>query len=496
MRTILTNKFRLANIALAMCIIASVFPIPSHAQEEKEAKPWISGRFDVGFDTEWSDYETDIDLFQKLQLRIDPPNHDKIHVRTSLWLDEDLDSDRHSYGALSDINDASDSNVSLRLLYLYLDVDDLWGDSTLRIGRQRIQDGAAWNRIDGVYFKKRMPRWDIYAFGGARASVYADTHDDGVAGGGVSLRPFASTRIALDAYIGEEHRLYKDTRSLDRLFSFIFSSVPDDKLQDSLVSLSLWQSITPNTRLFARYSLQDGEHSEVSIAATGYVPALKLTYDVSYRSQLDDISDSISDLVGYTRILGNENAYQNFMVVLHRPLTEKFSLSLEGEIHDAENDSIFTANRDYTRYAVILAASDLFEVYDASVAFENWDGNSGDGFWTVSGEVARNWDKVRLAIGADFERYKDRLIAYNSLPLEIDDAITSLLPFTYPGLRPWVWLTDTMVVETSEDVRSVYAKLKWELKENQDLTARVVYENDDGPDSPYWRVRANYSIRF
>jgi hypothetical protein len=59
-----------------------------------------------------------------------------------------------------------------------------------------------------------------------------------------------------------------------------------------------------------------------------------------------------------------------------------------------------------------------------------------------------------------------------------------------------VWLFDEWAVETHENIYSVYMRGKWTLRENQDLNVGVTYETDDGPDSPYWRIKAQYAIRF
>ena len=71
-----------------------------------------------------------------------------------------------------------------------------------------------------------------------------------------------------------------------------------------------------------------------------------------------------------------------------------------------------------------------------------------------------------------------------------------MLPGAFVGYNPIVLIADQWAVETHEDVHSVYSKLNWAFRDNQDVTLGVTYEEDDGPDSPYWRVRAGYVIRF
>lgn len=152
------------------------------AKGASERKKWIGGSFEAGIRAEWAGDDSDVDLSQTLRLNIAPPEYPRLHINGSLWMLEDLDSDEPRTSPLRDINDAYDSDVRVRLLHLYAELDDVWGKSTLRLGRQRIPEGVAWNLIDGAYFKKTMPRWDWYVFGGVRGSVYRDTHDDAALG--------------------------------------------------------------------------------------------------------------------------------------------------------------------------------------------------------------------------------------------------------------------------------------------------------------------------
>jgi hypothetical protein len=38
--------------------------------------------------------------------------------------------------------------------------------------------------------------------------------------------------------------------------------------------------------------------------------------------------------------------------------------------------------------------------------------------------------------------------------------------------------------------------LRWVFAENQDVSLALSYETDDSSDSPYWRVRAGYTVEF
>jgi hypothetical protein len=49
---------------------------------------------------------------------------------------------------------------------------------------------------------------------------------------------------------------------------------------------------------------------------------------------------------------------------------------------------------------------------------------------------------------------------------------------------------------TRENVWAVYTDWRWHIQEDQEAFIDVSYERDDSDDSPYWRVRGGYTIRF
>ena len=97
------------------------------------------GSVSGGFDGMWSggDGGHDVDLDQSLQFQMDPPNCERLHLRGAFWLIEDLGSSS-GHGTLNDIDDAFNEGVIARVSHLYMDVDDLWKDSTLRVGRHKV----------------------------------------------------------------------------------------------------------------------------------------------------------------------------------------------------------------------------------------------------------------------------------------------------------------------------------------------------------------------
>jgi len=465
----------------------------------KGPSKWYDGSLQIGADTQWSQGDSDVNLNQTLQLNINPPSYPKLHLRGMLWMHEDLDSDESKSSPLRDINDGYDSDVRARPLYLYAELDDLWGKSVLRIGRQRIQEGVAFNRIDGVYYKQTNGPLDWYVFGGVRASIYRDTHDDAVFGGGASYKFGDKTRLGLDIYYGNEDRAERDEvlpGLLPRLFDWSYPRRIKEDISDDMVAFSIWQEITANIHAYGKFTLHNGESDEYLLDITGFVPSWNVTYDLAYRRRLDTIEDRVTDLAGYYRILGPYDAYDDLMLSVHRPLTEKLVLSLEAERHNSRGDDEYTSNRDYMRYAAILSADKLAGGVNATVSLARWDADLGEGSWIVTGEVSKTFGKVKLSLGADYQQYKDVYEKYNPAPYRLNRLATWVVPGFYTNYRPLVNIFDTGHVATYNDIHTFYTKLKWAVCTDQDLTSQISYEEADGPDSPYWRARVSYEIRF
>ena len=470
-------------------------PAPAEGAKRK----WFRGDFSAGIDAAWSDIASDVDFNQYLRFKVDPPQCDKLHIRGAIWLNEDLGLDVPRYSALRDINDGFDSHLRVRPLYLYAELDDVWGDSTLRVGRQRILEGAAFNRVDGVYFKQRLGHWDWYVFAGARATVYDDPFQDFVTGGGASVRLFERTRVALDVYYGQEHRDRGDRVEpslADQLLGRTFPRFVDANTDDTSVALSVWQIVNANLTLFGRYDWHNANGDEIYLNATGFIPAWDLTYEVSYRRQLNTLSDRVNDLTGFYRVLGDYKTHDNYFAAVHKTLTDHLTVSLEGEIHRANGSDWMTGNQDYERVALILAAEKIWRNIDVQAGVERWSADGGEGTWAVTGEVTKHWKKVNLTLGADYQRYEDRVVQYTSTPYALDQVRVLLVPGQYQAYNPLVQLFDTYALELHQDIHSFYLKTKWLFAQDQDVTAGVTYEEDDSPESPYWRVKAQYSIRF
>jgi hypothetical protein len=471
--------------------------VETSEDDSKQSGPRrFRGSFEAEMDTVFADGDNDLDLSQYLRFDMDPPKYPRLHLRGSFWLHQDLSSDRGKPNTLRDINDASSADVQARLLYLYADIDNVFGDqSVLRVGRQRIQEGAAYNRIDGLYAKKRWGRMEGYAFLGARASIYRDSSDDLVLGGGAAYVPSTHTRIALDGYYAEESRYgVSSTRVLFPLGGY--NRPIASEIIDSKVTLSVWHNFGVNTRAFARVGMLGSDFDELTLSLNGYIPRLDVLYDINYRQLFDTTGDTTADLSPFYQVLGQYREHQTLYVGLHRPLTQSVTLSLEGEVRNAENDDFYSGNRDYTRIGSVLYVEDAIKGFDFSTSLEYWDVSGGEGTWTVTGEFSRSWKKVDWRAGVDFVRYKDRVVEYDQRAALLDAAFVALVPGLFPGRSFFTQANATRVVDTRESVYSIYSSIDWAIRDDQDVYAKMSFEDDESPDSPYWRIRVGYRLRF
>ncbi len=476
---------------------------PAEVGKDGQAeKKWYRGSVTAGFNGLWGhNSQQDIELEQSLQFQVDPPQCDRLHLRGSVWTIEPLGPAPSENSGLRDINNSYGAAIVVRPSYLYLDVDDLWGDSTLRLGRQRIQEGAAYNRIDGVYFKQRLNLWDWYVFGGTRATFYEDNFHDPVGGGGASFSPTDTTKIAVDAYAGRDSREMSRDRTLHGPVAALLYGLDErgikNQVDDLSVALSVWQTVNEYLSLFGRFNFYDRGSNEFTLSATGYfAEPVDLTYELTYRRQFNQIQDRVNDLTSFYQILDRSEVYNDVLFALHRPITKNTMVSVETQFRSADHNN--ETNRDFQRYALLLSGDKLFgpAALDGKIGVERWNVSGGEGTWALVGEIGRQFDKVKVTLGTDYQRYQDYLTTYNQPLALLDMARVWFAPGILQGYNPLTYFYGKYEVQTHQNIYSIYLKAKWAVTPDQDLQGRVMYEEYDGPSSPVWRVQADYTVRF
>lgn len=469
------------------------------APEEKPGREWVRGRLETGFDTAWDDTGSDFELYQILRMSIDPPSTPKVRLQGAVWLTEDLDGDEARYSSLYGIDDGYGGDVRGRVLDLHLQIKDVLGGGVLRIGRQRILDGPLYNRIDGLRIRWDKPKWDAYFYAGSRASLYENPFDDLVIGSGAGYRIGDNTRVGIDLFHAVDDRRRSDAVSRGWLTELLHRDYPrrvETRVEDQSLGLSLYHRFNQHHWFNAQLMLQDDGAHEYTMDFSGYIERWELTYLANYARQFDRVNDRVSDLSGYYRILGGLEQYHHVHLGVQRPLTKRLAIGLETDLHDADQDDSLNTNRDYVRMAAVLSAKDLGKGVGFNLSLDRWNTSGRDGSWMLTGELSREWKAFEWAIGADYEQYRYEYVDYNPWPGFLKNVAVFALPGLYPGFSPLVALTDTREILAREEIHSIYSRFEWKIDERQRLTAKVTYEEDDGPYAPYWRIRAAYEIEF
>ena len=460
-------------------------------------RDWFSGYERISLETRHNTRDSDIFLDHTLRLTVQPPTHPNVRLQVGTWTIADLDGHESSTSSISTLHNTFGASVQVRLLHLYLEADDLIGDSTLRIGRQRIFESPAYNRVDGVYFSRRMAGWSYYVFAGARASLYDGDHDDLTAGGGVAIDVTRRTRVAIDVFYGEEDRDTDVYRGfVAGLLGRAFPRRVKSEFDSRMVSLTVDHQWAPQHHLYGRYTLFDGQSDEVVLTATGVLADREIVYDLTFRRRDNSLADRANDVTGYYRILGEQDEFNEVYAAVYIPLNKRFTLGLDAQVRETSSDKDAWSNRDFQRFAATLDIHDIRPGLDASVSASWWNVEGDEGSFALTGDITKEWEKWELTVGVDFERWEDRIVEYRPYALPATRVAGIFSPFIRSTQYLIAGLFDTEVVETHENVYTGYAHAEYDLKKNQTLTFDISVQEDDGPDSPYWRLEAAYRLTF
>ncbi|MFP6583622.1 MAG: hypothetical protein VCD00_13865 [Candidatus Hydrogenedentota bacterium] len=443
-------------VALLLLLSASRFVVAQESEPVPPETRWLSGELELGLDAIRSKSEGDLELDQVLRLRADPAKHDNLHFRSTIWTTQDLDGRESSTSAFRGLNDTSDTFVNTRVLSLYMEYEGEHDDVRLRLGRQRISGGVAYNRIDGAYFRMRHNKWEYYAFLGARASVYENSHEDISSGAGAAWRPLPRTRVALDLFYGDD-----DRRNYDA-----------DDVSAALTSVSVRHSLNPYHNVFGRAIWYEEDLDEFKVMAQGVFREDAFLYTVAYRKRVSTLAERPTDFPQFYHVVGELNGYEDVQAIVGFPIGEHVELGFEAQVHDASDDMLNTGNRDFQRYGISLDITDIAKHYGLRVIAELWDASDAESEKTISGEVSRRWERTKASMGVDYDRFQDRIIQY-----DLQDQ-------------------DSFFIQSASDIYTFYLRVKHDINEQHSVRIRGSVEDDDTDEAPYWRLRSVYTYRF
>lgn len=482
-------------VQVSLAVLAGIGVLGFRGRAEEPAHDAVKGSLSTRIDVETAGGSADWRTDEYLRVEIRPEYARHLTIRGALWSWQDLDGHESETSPLRGLGDTYQAAVQVRPLSLYVQGEDLWGDSTLRVGRQRIEQSTAYSLIDGAYFNKRNDKWAWYAFLGTRGTLYEDNFADPSLGAGISVRPTGYTRLSVDTYYSQEGRAERRRPFYADVFGLSYPlAIPDDADTRQL-AFTATQRIGERHQIYARYLVNDGESDELRLSASGTFAKRQYAYDIAYNERLNRVTDRGNDAGVFYRVLGALDEYRDLSATFHIPFATRYALSMEGQRHDASGDGDY--NRDFTRYGIYLHGAKLREGHlDFRVGLARWDIDAGEGTLSLTGEVTHRWRKAALTLGTDYAAYQERLRTYNATPYRVARGVTALLPGVFPGFFPITRFIDVRDIEIDEDVYSAYGKFAYTLDDRQSVWLKLTCQRDDGPDSPYWRVQAEYSIRF
>ncbi len=399
--------------------------------------------------------ESDQDIYEHLNLSVRDLIPGYVSFHTSARWHKDIDGDRIGYGyeddVFLDLDDARDHNFADRIYDLYIDIENLADQLTLRVGRQYI-DEADWLRLDGVSARLGLARnWEFLLFAGRPVTFYSGTYHDLAAGGAVSYR-------------------YRPTGKARLLF---YRYDQDSDRAGDQFSLELWDSVWRELRVHARANVLDGNFSRLDLDAAYFVESAGLQLDAWYSRLFHTLEDESLPFNPLFTALGDLKPYHYGQARAMKFLGDKWTLSggVTGRVVDDEDEN--ASNQDYWNEDISLGFTPC-ERWFFSLSAQRWDaegenrlnGLYGDATWRPS----KQWEFSAGAGTVDYvyEYYDDILFK--------DD------------------------YHRAPDARSYYAKLRWRPRKTLSLSARAELEDnvevEAGREDTFFSLRAMLAVNF
>ncbi len=466
------DKQRPAVLFVVAALVCSAFTFPSSAQEEEQPafsdyefwgvspeelegswswkKVKASGRLDLRYEGRFSEGrngQEDHDLYQRLQLNLDPLFHEKVSLTFLGRLSEDLDGREKRVDVFRDVLDSFDSSADLRIFNLYLGLKDVvLEDSLLTLGRQ-YNIAPETVLFDGIRYEKGFSKVDTYAYFGRRQSFFENAFDDTVWGAGVSYRPFSATRLMVD-----------------------YTHIEEDGIDNDLVAFTARQRIGPYVNLFSRYEFIDERPRDLRLQANIDIPQWALFFDVRYFRSFSTIREESNNVTSFFEILGPLFPYEEWEAIVTKSFKDdKFVLNAGVQVRDVlESDEIGSFNREFDRYFAGFSVEDVWWGVDLDTVWERWLVEEEDETTTSIGvELSKQFaDKLEATIGTDFVKYK----------VEFAQNLDKF--------------------RETIDVRAYFGRLSWKVREGQTVQVGYQFEKDSTDEEPFHRIQLAYAIEF
>lgn len=419
-------------------------------------KNFISGNFRTQYQGRWADGQDDHDMYEYLNFKTKDFFDNKLTIAGSGRLSEDLDGHEPKNGAFRDILDSYDRSYNGRIYYLYADIKNPVIDkSNLRVGRQ-YQYSVETILFDGAKYEQKIGTVDSYVFGGLRVSQYSSTYFDTVAGSGISVRPFMDTRTNLD-----------------------YVRIIDDNFIDDEVGFSLWQRIYDDLNFYGRYTLLDSSPKDFLVKLSWDKVDWDASVQLSYYRFLRSLAEHSNNISPFFQLLGALRPFDLISLTGYKGLGDKLGIS-GGVDHrrvlDTGDENTF--NRDYNR---VFSTFDVNNVLlkDSKVSFtvEYWNVKGSDHSLDLGVDFDKKIGKFDVGGGTSYSLYKFNFLGSNDLQFLSSSELAG-------------------DVEQKINVRTYYARVKYLLTKQSDISLRWSTEVSDTEPGTFHQLLLSYSTNF
>jgi hypothetical protein len=330
----------------------------------------------------------------------------------------------------SGLDDTFDDSLSGILYYGYVDAHGIDALEALRLGRQQLWETPAFLVFDGGLVEAGdRSKLSVGAYGGLRTQYYdTSAPSDVVVGVYGEGRPWEGGRVRLDyMYLEDEERLGND--------------------QDDLLGLKLWQLVGEELTLEGGYTALEGEDRDLRLRALWVEADSDLTLQASFYKLLETQREQALELDPYFSSLMEYHPFEQLGLSATKGFADVLNLSLGldlRELDEADQEGEF--NHEFQRYYVSATFLDvLVDGLDLTLTGDVWDDDQQDvQTWAV--DVSKQLD----------ERFQGSLGSYYSL-------------YKY----------DLFMESERDDVRTYYARLRYDRTESLSFDVELDYEDDE-----------------
>ena len=392
----------------------------------------------------------DQDFDTVLSLDFGNERTDKVSAHMMARIAADLEGTSPSNPFFS-LSDTFNDNLAYYLYYAWVDLRpaketpghvERW-----RLGRQidYLTPEVAW--FDGVSAQTRASgkqRVQLGAYAGVPTHIYdTSTSGDSMLGAWVQAQPWKDGRVRADwMYLEDETRLPQG--------------------QNDLVSLSMWQSLSPRLQFEGRYTHLESESRDVRVQANWFDPRYDLTLFVSYFELLREQQGFALDVDPLLTSTFAQFPYREARVLASKALSDSLLLQGGTDVRRVSDDSdIGDFNHDFERTYLTATHADLLPMkLSLSLTGEVWN-SPDDNIQTWGADVSRRFGQaLDTTLGSYFALYK----------------------------------YDYFTGSERDDVRTYFMALRWRRSQASTFDLRYEFEDNEYGDFQTLRLGATWQL--